>query len=79
MSLGDVQRILNSQEIKSAKGTNWDSSKISKILRSPLYVRADSNIYNYYKARGAIITSDIKDFIGINGCFIIGKRKASDR
>lgn len=79
LSLGDVQRILNSQEIKSAKGTNWDSSKVSKILRSPLYVRADSNIYNYYKARGAIITSDINDFQGINGCFIIGKRKASDR
>ena len=78
-SLGDVQRTLNIQEIKSAKGTNWDSSKVSKILRSPLYVRADSNIYNYYKARGCLITNDISDFIGEHGCFIIGKRKASDR
>ena len=79
LSLGDVQRILNAQEIKSAKGTNWDSSKVSKILRSPLYVRADTSIYHYYKARGCLITNDISDFIGEHGCFIIGKRKASDR
>ena len=78
-SLGDVQRTLNIQEIKSAKGTNWDSSKVSKILRSPLYVRADASIYHYYKGRGCLITNDISDFIGEHGCFIIGKRKASDR
>ena len=79
LSLGDVQRILNAQEIKSAKGTNWDSSKVSKILRSPLYVKANASIYHYYKARGCLITNDISDFIGEHGCFIIGKRKASDR
>lgn len=78
-SLGDVQRTLNAQEIKSAKGTNWDSSKVSKILRSPLYVKADASIYHYYKGRGCLITNDISDFIGEHGCFIIGKRKASDR
>lgn len=79
LSLGDVQRTLNAQEIKSAKGTNWDSSKVSKILRNPLYVRADASIYHYYKGRGCLITNDISDFIGEHGCFIIGKRKASDR
>ena len=78
-SLGDVQRTLNIQEIKSAKGTNWDSSKVSKILRSPLYVKADASIYHYYKGRGCLITNDISDFTGEHGCFIIGKRKASDR
>ena len=79
MSLGDVQRRLNDEGIKSSKGKNWDSSKVSKILRSPLYVRADINIYNYYKSKGCKITNIPDDFIGVNGCFVYGKREANER
>ena len=44
------------------------------MLHSPVYVRADENVYWYYLAKGMRIQNDISDFDGIHACNIIGKR-----
>lgn len=79
MSLGEISKYFNERNIPSAQNRPWDSCKISRILRSPLYVRADTEVYNYYKHKGCIITNEISDFIGTNGCYLFGKRKRSER
>lgn len=78
-SLGDIVRTLNEQEIPSPAGTLWDSSKLSRLLRSPVYVRADMEVYRYFKEKGAQISNPVESFSGEHGCFLYGKREANER
>jgi site-specific DNA recombinase len=78
-SLGQISDDLNNKHIHASKGGKWDSSKISRMIRSPLYVKSDADVYMYYKNRGCIISNDINDFIGINGCYLYGKRESNER
>jgi len=79
MSLGNISDYLNENNVPAPNGGRWDSAKISRILRNPAYVRADADVYSYYKNKGCIITNDISDFIGINGCYLYGKRESNER
>lgn len=72
-SLGEVARYLNEKEIKSTQNAKFDTSKVSRILRNPLYVKADVDIYNYYSEYTK--TNDISEFIGTNACNIYGGNK----
>ena len=78
-SLGKIAKNLNEEKIPSPSGGVWDSCKLSRIMRNPIYVKADSDIYTYYKAKGCVIENPIEDFTGINGCYLYGKRKANER
>lgn len=77
MSLGDVQKYLISNNIKSSQGANWDSMKISRILRNPAAVKADADIYSYYTNKGCIVVNEPSEFTGKNGCILFGKRDRS--
>lgn len=78
-SLGDIVRELNEKNIPSPAGTLWDSSKLSRLLRSPVYVCADMEVYRYFKEKGAKISNPVGDFTGERGCFLYGKREANER
>ena len=78
-TLGDIVRTLNEQAIPSPAGTLWDSSKLSRLLRSPVYVRADMEVYRYFKEKGAQISNPVESFSGEHGCFLYGKREANER
>jgi DNA invertase Pin-like site-specific DNA recombinase len=56
---------------------SWSTSKLSTILKNPIYVRADNQIYEYYLRNNAKIISEINDFDGIHGLQIYGKSKHS--
>lgn len=66
-SLGDIVRTLNEQSVLSPAGTLWDSSKLSRLLRSPVYVCADMEVYRYFKEKGARISNPAEDFTGEHG------------
>jgi hypothetical protein len=74
-SAGEITRYLNDKDIKTASGSLWASTKVVRILRNPCYVKADADIYSYYKNLGAIIDNPIEDFAGINGCFYYGEHE----
>lgn len=46
-----------------------DRSHISRLLKSPLYVRADKDVYAYLSSKGYEIIDDISAFNGVNGLF----------
>lgn len=73
LSGGEITRYLNDKGIKTKSGGIWASPKIIRILRNPCYVKADADIYTYYKNLGVIIDNDITDFTGTNGCFLYGR------
>lgn len=76
-SLGSVARKLNQAGIPSAKRKTWDNVALSRILHSPVYVRATEDVYWWYLSKGMVIEHPIEAFNGVHGCNIIGRRDRS--
>lgn len=49
--------------------TNMDRSHFSRILQSPLYVRADKEVYCYLQGKGYELLDDVSTYKGVNGLF----------
>ena len=79
ISLSQLTAQLNAEGIPSPGGSLWDSSKISRLLHNPIYVKADADIYRFYKAKGARIINDIDEFDGRHSCYLYGKWDRSKR
>lgn len=73
-TLGDILRYFKSRNIKHLRGKIWNTARISEMLRNPAYVRADSEIYNFFKSQGTEIINNSSDFAGINGCYLYSKK-----
>lgn len=75
MSLGKVAKYLMDNGYRSRrKNGSWDSSSVSKILQSTVYVKADNVLYKYLQIRQIKFLNDEKDWDGKTSCHIIGKR-----
>ncbi len=74
-SLGIIARYLNTKKMKTNKGYNWTPTAVGRLIRNPVFVKANADVYLYLKNKGAIINNDINDFIGENGCYVYGERK----
>jgi DNA invertase Pin-like site-specific DNA recombinase len=68
VSLGEIARCFAEKGILPY-GTPLNRASVSQILKSPVYVRADIDIYEFYKGQGALVANDAADFTGINGCY----------
>jgi DNA invertase Pin-like site-specific DNA recombinase len=73
-SLGEICDKLKEQNVSAPMGGQWESAKVSKILRNPFYVKADVDVYTYYLTKGCHITNGVSGFIGEKGCLLYGKR-----
>ncbi|SCG82673.1 putative DNA recombinase Stage IV sporulation protein CA [Proteiniborus sp. DW1] len=71
-SLKSLAFDLNEREIKTRFDNYWDSAKISRLLKNPVYVKADIDVYNYYKNMGCILHNDISEYTGENGLYVYG-------
>ncbi len=78
-SLGKISKELNDDNIKAPQGGAFDSCKLSRILRNPVYVCADADIFLYYQSRGCVMSNEISDYIAGNGCYLYGKRQGNER
>ena len=74
-SLSDVVKYLRENEIEKTRGAEWSTPRISEVLRNPIYVKADINVYNFYASRNTEIINQPDDFIGENGCYLYTKNK----
>ena len=72
-SLSDVVKYLRENEIEKTRGVAWGTSRISEVLRNPIYVKADIDVYNFYASRNTEIVNRPDDFIGENGCYLYTK------
>lgn len=69
-SLGDVVRYLNGHGIAHLRGGMWNTARISDILRNPVYVRADADVYRFFKSQGAHVVSPASGFTGRSACYL---------
>ncbi len=81
VSVGDVVKYLVDQGIKNTRLESgcWDKARVANMMKSPIYVKADLDIWEFFKNQGAVIHNAPEDFIGTNGCYLYseknGKRK----
>ena len=76
-SLRGLAKDLTARGIHGPKREAWDNVTLSRILRNPVYVRADEAVYCYYLAQGVQSSQTSEDYDGEHGCVLIGKRSRS--
>ena len=74
VSLHSVTMTINKEFNKK-----YHVTTIGRSLRNPIYVKANLDIYNYYKLKGITIINPLEDFCNDNGCFIINKKEMTTK
>lgn len=71
-SLSDLITRLEKAGIPHPRKENgqWIRENIGRMLRNPIYVRSDSEIFSYFQEKGVTMYNPIEDFIGTNGCYL---------
>jgi DNA invertase Pin-like site-specific DNA recombinase len=69
VSLGDITKELTKSGLETAYGNLFSKQTVKAMLINPVYVKADLDIYNFYKNHGTKIVNGADDFIGTNGCY----------
>ncbi len=69
-SLANIVQYLDEHHIKNLRGANWNTARISEMLRNPVYVKADIDIYKFFQSQGANIYNQASDFTGYNACYL---------
>ncbi len=69
-SLGDIIAYFNENGIKHLRGGMWSVGRISDMLRNPIYVKADADVYGFFKSQGADVINPVSDFTGYNACYL---------
>jgi DNA invertase Pin-like site-specific DNA recombinase len=75
VSLRRLLNILLAEDKKPLSGSDWTTSKLSTLLKNPIYVRADSDVYEYYERHGTRIVTDVSEFTGEYGAQLYGHTK----
>lgn len=78
-SLNDVALRLNQYDIKTKRGYAWDGSMVAAIIKNPAYVKADLDVYEFFKDQGTTIVNEAHDFAGTNGCYLYNGHKTKDK
>lgn len=75
LSLRRLQDTLMAEGKQPLNGSSWTTAKLSTLLKNPIYVKADSDVYDYYDCRGVQMVTDVSLFTGENGAQLYGHTK----
>ncbi len=75
-SLGDIVRHFQDNGIAHLRGGQWGTARLSALLRNPVYVQADADVYAFFKSQGAVIVSPASGFTGENACYLYAGAKS---
>ncbi|WP_283608695.1 recombinase family protein [Faecalispora anaeroviscerum] len=67
-SYGDIAACFQDRGI-TYRGKPWPRARIADFLKTPIYVQADLEVYEFFREQGTVIESPPEDFIGTNGCY----------
>lgn len=73
VSYGDIIDRMNELGIKK-RGKDWVRQRIREILCNPVYVKADLDVYDFFREHGAELVNPPSDYIGENGCYCYKSR-----
>lgn len=69
-SFGDIARYLEAHGITKRDGKLFSRSRLRDLIINPVYVRADYQLYDFFKAQGTNIVNLPEDFAGTNGAYL---------
>lgn len=69
-TLGDVLRELLSRGFEKKRGAAWCTARIGEIIRNPVYVKADMDVYHFFQSQGTRLVNPAGDYVGVNGIFL---------
>lgn len=75
VSLRRLLDLLVAENKKPLNGSDWSTAKLSTILKNPIYVKADSDVYDYYDRHGVQMVTDPSMFTGEFGAQLYGHTK----
>lgn len=76
-SLRDVLKYFSKHDLNHLRGKTWCTARISELLRNPIYVKADFEVYDFYKNQGAYIINSAEEFTGENACYLYKENSCS--
>ena len=76
-SYGDITRYFTENEIQ-VYGKTLKRGFLAQLLRNPVYVQADMDIYEHFKAQGAKIKSPPELFTGDYSCYLYQGREGEE-
>lgn len=74
MSLNAIARHFNENKIPTSRRSTWTGETIGKLLINPAHVKADADVYNFFKSLKVTLNNPIEDYVGKNGCLFYGNR-----
>lgn len=77
-TLRSVQTALLAQHMRPLDGADWTTAKLSALLRNPVYVRADSAVYDYFAQKHVRIVGDLSSFDGQHAVLLYGRTTHDD-
>ncbi len=72
VSLRRLLDILAAEGKQPLNGSSWTTAKLSALLKNPIYVNADSDVYGYYDRHGVQMVTDVSLFTGEYGAQLYG-------
>ena len=75
VSLRRLLDILVAEGKQPMNGSSWTTAKLSTLLKNPIYVKADSDVYDYYDRHGVQMVTDVSLFTGEYGAQLYGHTK----
>jgi len=76
ISVGDIIKYLADHGIRNPRSPDgcWDKAHISDMIKNPIYVKADLNVYNFFKEQDAQLHNPPQDYTGFNGCYLFADK-----
>ena len=78
-TIGEIVSELNSPECGIKHDIRFHNVRVSRILGNPVYVRANADVYLYFRSQGAVLHNDVCEFAGLCGCTVYGRRQGKTR
>lgn len=75
VSLRRLLDILVNGNKEPLNGSRWTTAKLSALLKNPIYVKADSDVYDYFESRGVRMVTEPAQFTGTYGAQLYGRTK----
>lgn len=66
----DIAKAIRDMPPACRRNRTVTRARIQDFIKNPIYVKADLDIYNFFKSKGVNIINPPEDFIGTNGCYL---------
>lgn len=76
-SYGDITRLFAAEGVLF-HGKELIRPMLAQLLRNPVYVRADKDVYRFFRSQGTVIASAEEEFDGVHGCYLYQGRNVKE-